>query len=1432
MSSIVTLKAVGLNTSPNQLDLPEGSLIEAKNIIIKRENTIEQIRGFKVFGDAMGASNDRAKTLFEYREKLFRHYGNTLDFQLDGGKFQSFITPVVETQDGLRIKKVESNGNLYFTTSEGIKKVSALSGEGLRNAEITAAGGIKAVDFTAKLNVKDGDQSGFLPQDSAVAYRVVWGTKDANNNLILGAPSQREEVYNPLDSLILRDYHSTLRALDGVSNLIPSSLISDGDYVSVLKLPTTATSVEIQTGLVSLAEKIDKDIVFAQETVTDAPLKIDPTLSGTITTGNYIITFSSGNPEDYLSIGSLINLTGFAPDSGTLDGIHTVVETTPTTITIATDASGSVTLSGNAQIESGKYRNIPQPAVPSIPSSNQELVALQEYLGTIILSLQTENSFVISSGAQTEWVSPLDLTKTATVNITITIPEGITPDHFYQLYRSSIAVATDAASLQDIFPSDELQLVYEAYPTAQELLGGEVSFEDVTPDEFRGANLYTNPSTGEGILQSNDVPPFAKDINRFKNVVFYANTKTRHRTSLSLLGVQKMINDFDDGVTPTLTIISGDQKSVYTFVKGVEEVSEIDIVDVASLPDSGESAYFVLYSANDETKYIIYFKKDLSQEPSEDGIKVAVEVSPGDDEAALASKTSAAIASYPWDFASEADSDTVIVSCTKYGKTTDIADGSVGTGFTFAVTQDGVGEDASTNTVLLSNRDSVALAVDETARSLIRVINKDPNGLVYAYYLSGNNDVPGKMLLESKSLNSPTFYVVGNNAGTGESFNPDISGDFQISSIGLGVDPTITTATPHFLKNKGIVVLSNTNSTPSIDGAYPIYEVTPTSFKIDLSFEVTVAGTEGVGISGTNSVFSENEEKRNRIYYSKISQPEAVPLVNYLDVGDADKEILRIFPLRDSLFVFKEEGLYRISGETAPFTLALFDSSCQLTGPDTVDVNNNQIYLLTTQGVMTVSEGGINIISQPIDNIILRIPVFPNYKKLSFGVGYESDNSYTLWTVQRQSDQSASIGFRYSNLTNSWTTVDRVLTCGFVNPADDRSYHGAGDINFIEQERKDFDRFDYAEREYNYDLLPGSYSGNLIRLSDVNNVRVGDVLVQDQTLTVFEFNALLKKLDFDAGIVESDYFETLAVSSGDDLRQQLLALARKLDADPSTQESYESKILLSTGTISSISTDYPAIVQTVDPHGLLSGRNVSIAATDSQPPADGDYLVTVTGANTFTIDANLDSAATGGVFATATNSFADLKGCFNIIIDTLNMDNGVGMSNYRKIDNNTIQEAIVVSVNKLTKEIELNIAPEFIVGTIVVFRSIDSAFTYAPNVFGNPISLKRFREVQVLFENKAFTRAAVEFHTDLLPEFKKQEFVGHGNGIFGHVDGFGDGFFGGASNGTPFRTYIPRDCHRGRYIVIRFSHNVAREQYRLYGMTLTGQDTASTRAYR
>ena len=136
MASTALIKALGLNRSINALEAPPGTLYEASNVIIRRDDVIESRRGYDLFGTPFGSSADRCKQMAEYKNRIIRHYSDKLQFEDELNNegemnFKTFSGSFLEALSGYRFKSIESNGNFYFTSSEGIKKISAKTADEL-----------------------------------------------------------------------------------------------------------------------------------------------------------------------------------------------------------------------------------------------------------------------------------------------------------------------------------------------------------------------------------------------------------------------------------------------------------------------------------------------------------------------------------------------------------------------------------------------------------------------------------------------------------------------------------------------------------------------------------------------------------------------------------------------------------------------------------------------------------------------------------------------------------------------------------------------------------------------------------------------------------------------------------------------------------------------------------------------------------------------------------------------------------------------------------------------------------------------------------------------------------------------------------------------------------------------------------------------------
>lgn len=106
------------------------------------------------------------------------------------------------------------------------------------------------------------------------------------------------------------------------------------------------------------------------------------------------------------------------------------------------------------------------------------------------------------------------------------------------------------------------------------------------------------------------------------------------------------------------------------------------------------------------------------------------------------------------------------------------------------------------------------------------------------------------------------------------------------------------------------------------------------------------------------------DSARHCVSYSKPSEPEHFPSLNFVALGSANNQIIRLTPLEGALLAWTVEGLYRISG-SAPdgWTVDLVDASCVLCRGEMVDVMNGKAWALTNRGLVAAGPGGVEAIA-------------------------------------------------------------------------------------------------------------------------------------------------------------------------------------------------------------------------------------------------------------------------------------------------------------------------------------------------------------------------------------------------------------------------------------------------------------------------------------
>jgi hypothetical protein len=534
----------------------------------------------------------------------------------------------------------------------------------------------------------------------------------------------------------------------------------------------------------------------------------------------------------------------------------------------------------------------------------------------------------------------------------------------------------------------------------------------------------------EGIANANNEPPFATDMDIFKGCAFYANIKQKQRLTLAVISVD----------SPSLGFISetGDTTSGSAVVVNIGDTS--DMRKGMRVVGAGIPTATLILSIDSPTQ----------------------------------------------------------ITMTKNSTATHLAN-PIETQDRFSIGEvdywAGSTQTAATNTFLVDSSGTPGQNIAATAINLVAIINtSSSNTLIYAYYLSAVDDLPGQILFEERAIGGSAFFA---NSTFGESFSPPLPDKQLISTISVANPTVITTPAAHGLSTGDIIQVYSSDSTPTIDGEREVTVISPTTFSVPV--HVTVGGTTGYYIVNDDFVVSDNDARQNRVAISKRQQVEAVPSYTYFDIGSANFPIQRVVALRDGIFFFKADGVFRLSGEVfSNFTVNLVDNTVALQVRESAVAFNNQVFCFTTQGICAVTDSGVQILSVPIENQLLTLSsdLYPLFPTSSFGVAYESARLYLFFTITHREDTFPTQAFVYNSLTSSWTRWIMDRSCGIVNTSINKLFMARADSGQILIERKNFTNTDYADEQFDVEIASVT-SEELITVVDASEIEVGMTLVQD-----------------------------------------------------------------------------------------------------------------------------------------------------------------------------------------------------------------------------------------------------------------------------------------------------------------------------------------------
>jgi hypothetical protein len=569
-----------------------------------------------------------------------------------------------------------------------------------------------------------------------------------------------------------------------------------------------------------------------------------------------------------------------------------------------------------------------------------------------------------------------------------TIPSDISTvndGYFIQIYRTSQSLTSD------VTPDSDFKLIEERKLTSAEISSRIFVFDDDIDDLLLGAELYTNPNSREGELQANARPPLCDDITVYKNHAIYGKCTSRHILDFSVIDTTGLA----DGDYVEVKVDSTTRRYVARTGVGNENVTgtvandgsgNIQVTYTSHNLQNGDSIYIMNVTGGSLTEGTYYVINRAAN-------TFEISTSSGGANVAYNSET--------------------------------------------ALEFQGVTNGTYPIFYLNASGGSASLRLRETAQGLVKAINRDSSSLVYARYVSGLTEIPGKMRLEAKSFTG-TIYMRGNDATTADAFSPVLATDFSTG----------------------------------------------------------------------DQVYSRNDDLPNFFFSSKIGEPEAVPLTNSFPVGARNKDILRVVALRDSLIVLKEDGVFRVNGDSpSNFSVTVLDNTVVCLDPSSVVVLNNQVIALSNQGVCLITDSSVQIISRRIEDPIQAILGSSNLVGQTAAIAYESDRHYLLSTLEPNGTTNG-IVYVYNVLNDGWVTWDQTFKQGIVGNSD--TLFLISTDNRILKERKFQTRLDFCGQNHATTVV--SVASDALTAVITCSTRAptnGDIIVQSDVINRVESSSLV-----------------------------------------------------------------------------------------------------------------------------------------------------------------------------------------------------------------------------------------------------------------------------------------------------------------------------------
>ncbi len=747
MKQVPIEKLTGLSVQKNSFTVPMGSLEVADNCVMAQDNIISKCRGFR--DHQQYQQTQVINSIFDYQSSIFSVSQNTLyrnNSTATTAKAKSFSGStdigVRKLAHGLRNNDLIND----FTVTNSDDFVSAYA------SRQVAFYGTHVVTVTFPLNVatrltnvttitlaRHGMETGDTINVTASTITTATGTKVITRTGVntftipdSGSNGTGTVSFDMIDSFKISSNESAIASVTSAAAAASYRyyVVQGGVAVAVSSIKNSR-SVKPSKNIYFTTDngilKLEREDLPVLKSGVPPGLDIQGVFTGKngpVTPNSqiaYRVLFGRRDANNVLVIGSPSSSVTMTNPLAAFDIGNGDLSYNATghfvTVTHTHDF-----VQGDIVYISGLISTVSSGVLYTIPNGSPAIITSVSGTSTFTFSLDSFADVSNVNASLVTDVTALSYNYPQDVILTFSLPSELdSTDYIYQIYRTTASSGENASPIQDY------RLLAEDNLTTQNIADGFIDYTDEIDQVLILSNpeLYTNPSQ-EGEFQSNFRPPLVTDLEVFKNFLFACDVIDYRTFNLSLVAPNNITN------ADYITIAGSD----YIFRGNAtnEAVGNDRIISPATT-----TSYVEITQANHG--FLVGDVINVIDYSGITGVSVGHQ--------------------------------TILVVATN---TFRFASGASGSG---TVEYEGLNNVAGKRLVTLTAAldtasETLAEAIELTAFSIVKAINRNTSSVLYAQYVSGPDDSPGKMFFIAKNLSQTSFSLTASSTSAGEGFVPTL----------------------------------------------------------------------------------------------------------------------------------------------------------------------------------------------------------------------------------------------------------------------------------------------------------------------------------------------------------------------------------------------------------------------------------------------------------------------------------------------------------------------------------------------------------------------------------------------------------------------------------------------------------------------------------